>query len=205
MHKTPWLWRLHRIHHSDARLDVSTAVRDHPLEIAALVITLGLSAAAFGMNVWAVIVYEVAELVISLASHANLRLPDRLDRRCAGSSSRRTCTVCIIPHTSRKPTATTGSCFRSGTTYSALLGRPTGELRLHPVRLGGNSGRAGGRLLVATPFADLPIAATIKTCRNLHKAKRPGRAWPLPKTSESKNQIVPFIHCTSFAFGAAPI
>jgi sterol desaturase/sphingolipid hydroxylase (fatty acid hydroxylase superfamily) len=80
MHKTPWLWRLHRIHHSDARLDVSTAVRDHPLEIAALVITLGLSAAAFGMNVWAVIVYEVAESVISLASHANLRLPDRLDR-----------------------------------------------------------------------------------------------------------------------------
>jgi sterol desaturase/sphingolipid hydroxylase (fatty acid hydroxylase superfamily) len=80
MHKSPLLWRLHRVHHSDARLDVSTAVRDHPLEIAALVITLGLSAAAFGMNIWAVIVYEIVESVISLASHANLRLPNRLDR-----------------------------------------------------------------------------------------------------------------------------
>jgi sterol desaturase/sphingolipid hydroxylase (fatty acid hydroxylase superfamily) len=80
MHKVPFLWRLHRIHHSDARLDVTTAVRDHPLELVALVVTLGLSAAAFGLNVWVVVVYELAESVISLAAHANLRLPDRLDR-----------------------------------------------------------------------------------------------------------------------------
>jgi sterol desaturase/sphingolipid hydroxylase (fatty acid hydroxylase superfamily) len=80
MHKVPFLWRLHRVHHSDAHLDVTTAVRDHPLEIVALVITLGLSAAILGMNVWVVVAYEIVESVISLAAHANLRLPDRLDR-----------------------------------------------------------------------------------------------------------------------------
>ena len=80
MHKVPALWRLHRVHHSDAHLDVTTAVRDHPLEIVALVLTLGLSAAAFGLNVWVVIAYELAESVVSLTAHANLRLPDRLDR-----------------------------------------------------------------------------------------------------------------------------
>ena len=29
-HKVPWLWRLHRVHHSDVHLDVSSALRSHP-------------------------------------------------------------------------------------------------------------------------------------------------------------------------------
>ncbi len=32
MHKVPWLWRLHRVHHADVDLDVTTGVRFHPLE-----------------------------------------------------------------------------------------------------------------------------------------------------------------------------
>lgn len=80
MHKVPLLWRLHRVHHSDAHLDVTTAIRDHPLEIVALVATLALAGAAFGLNIWVLIAYELAESVISLAAHANLRLPERVDR-----------------------------------------------------------------------------------------------------------------------------
>jgi len=34
-HRWHWLWRLHRVHHSDTAIDVTTALRFHPLEIAA--------------------------------------------------------------------------------------------------------------------------------------------------------------------------
>lgn len=32
-HKFPFLWRMHRVHHSDIEIDASTALRDHPIEI----------------------------------------------------------------------------------------------------------------------------------------------------------------------------
>src|SRR5215510_10870745 len=32
MHKLPAAWRFHRVHHSDAHVDVTTAFRQHPLE-----------------------------------------------------------------------------------------------------------------------------------------------------------------------------
>src|SRR5215213_1726861 len=32
-HKTPLLWRLHRVHHSDTTMDSTTFFRGHPLEI----------------------------------------------------------------------------------------------------------------------------------------------------------------------------
>ena len=33
-HKVPLLWRLHRVHHADVDMDVTTAIRFHPVEIA---------------------------------------------------------------------------------------------------------------------------------------------------------------------------
>jgi sterol desaturase/sphingolipid hydroxylase (fatty acid hydroxylase superfamily) len=84
MHKLPILWRLHRVHHLDVRIDVSTSLRSHPLE---LLVTIALTAAAavvLGFTPWVVALYEVCESFVSLVSHANLRLPERLDRalRC---------------------------------------------------------------------------------------------------------------------------
>ena len=32
MHRVPWLWRLHRVHHADVDVDATTGVRFHPLE-----------------------------------------------------------------------------------------------------------------------------------------------------------------------------
>ena len=50
MHRLPWLWRVHRVHHLDTHLDVSTTVRFHPLEFVIqlaialpVVVLLGLS------------------------------------------------------------------------------------------------------------------------------------------------------------------
>jgi len=78
-HRVSWLWPLHRVHHSDTGIDVTTGVRFHPLEIlismavkAAVIVTLGAAAGA-------VLVFEVVLSSSSLLNHGNLRLPSRLE------------------------------------------------------------------------------------------------------------------------------
>ncbi|BBK45218.1 sterol desaturase [Allostella vacuolata] len=79
-HAIPPLWRLHRMHHADRDLDVTTGIRFHPLEILlsmaiklAVVLLLGAPAVA-------VLVFEVLLNATAMFSHANLRLSPRLDR-----------------------------------------------------------------------------------------------------------------------------
>jgi sterol desaturase/sphingolipid hydroxylase (fatty acid hydroxylase superfamily) len=80
MHKVPWLWRLHRIHHTDTAMDVSTAVRFHPLEFLISVPVVLSATLVFGFPPVAVIAYSLADAAMAVFSHANLRLPDRLER-----------------------------------------------------------------------------------------------------------------------------
>ena len=79
-HSLPWLWRAHRVHHSDTGFDVSLGVRFHPLEILpsfafkfAVIMALGPAPAV-------VVGYEALLLGFSLWTHANLALPIRADR-----------------------------------------------------------------------------------------------------------------------------
>jgi len=79
-HKVPWLWRLHRMHHADLDIDVTTGVRFHPVEI---LISLGIKIAvilALGIPVVAVILFEVLLNVTSMFNHSNVRMPAWLDR-----------------------------------------------------------------------------------------------------------------------------
>ena len=39
-HATPWLWRLHRVHHSDTHLDATTGARAHTLETSLEIVVL---------------------------------------------------------------------------------------------------------------------------------------------------------------------
>lgn len=80
MHKAPLLWRIHRVHHSDTHLDVSTALRSHPLEALILVAGTATAAIALGMDPVVLAAYEIVEAIVHVATHANLRLPERLDR-----------------------------------------------------------------------------------------------------------------------------
>lgn len=80
LHKVRLLWPMHRVHHSDKRLDVTTAVRTHPLEFVLQFLVMVPLTVAFGLDPWALAVYELAEGFNGLASHANVRLPHRLDR-----------------------------------------------------------------------------------------------------------------------------
>jgi sterol desaturase/sphingolipid hydroxylase (fatty acid hydroxylase superfamily) len=79
-HKTPWLWRLHRVHHLDTHLDVSTSQRHHPLELIVNVLILVAVTIVFGLSSSVVIIYASMEAIIDFFSHANIRLPESLDR-----------------------------------------------------------------------------------------------------------------------------
>lgn len=80
-HLIPVLWRLHRIHHLDREVDVSTAVRFHPVSI---ILSFGIKLAlivAMGPPAVAVLVAEVLLNVTSMFNHANIYLPEKWDRR----------------------------------------------------------------------------------------------------------------------------
>lgn len=79
-HKVPMLWRLHRMHHADTGYDVTTALRFHPIEI---LLSLGIKAAMIlliGAPALAVMIFEVLLNATAMFNHANVRLPDGLDR-----------------------------------------------------------------------------------------------------------------------------
>lgn len=79
-HAVPVLWRLHRMHHADLEIDVTTGARFHPIEILlSMAIKLGV-VAALGAPAVAVLIFEVLLNASSMFNHGNVRLPRRLDR-----------------------------------------------------------------------------------------------------------------------------
>jgi len=79
-HKIPILWKVHRVHHSDRDIDVSTGNRFHPIEIVLsmlykFVIIFLLGPAALG-----VFLFEVLLNGSAMFNHANVRLPLGLDK-----------------------------------------------------------------------------------------------------------------------------
>lgn len=78
-HKIPLLWRLHRVHHSDLELDATTGLRFHPVEI---ILSLALKIGAvflLGAPPLAVVAFEIVLNATSLFTHANVRMPARLE------------------------------------------------------------------------------------------------------------------------------
>lgn len=80
MHKVPLLWRVHKVHHTDTALDVSTTVRFHPLEFLISLPILLAATAALGLPPLAVILFELVDAATAVFTHANLRLGERTDR-----------------------------------------------------------------------------------------------------------------------------
>jgi sterol desaturase/sphingolipid hydroxylase (fatty acid hydroxylase superfamily) len=78
-HKVPLLWRLHRVHHADVDMDVTTAIRFHPVEIGlSMLLKIGL-VYALGPAALAVVVFEIILNGTAMFNHSNLRLPLWLD------------------------------------------------------------------------------------------------------------------------------
>lgn len=79
-HKWPLLWRLHKVHHSDAQMDVSTAVRFHPFEIMFSMLYKFVFILLIGPPYMAVILFEIILSSGALFNHSNIRIPKGLDR-----------------------------------------------------------------------------------------------------------------------------
>lgn len=79
-HAVPALWRLHRMHHADLDIDVTTGARFHPIEILLSMAIKMAVVAALGAPAVGVVIFEVLLNATSMFNHANLKLPRRLDR-----------------------------------------------------------------------------------------------------------------------------
>jgi sterol desaturase/sphingolipid hydroxylase (fatty acid hydroxylase superfamily) len=78
-HHVPLLWRLHRMHHADLDIDVTTGVRFHPLEILLSLAIKMAAVLALGVPAPAVLIFEVLLNATSMFNHSNVALPPRLD------------------------------------------------------------------------------------------------------------------------------
>ncbi len=79
-HAVPLFWRVHRMHHVDLDVDVTTGLRFHPLEIVmSMLIKFGV-VILLGAPASAVIAFEVLLNGTSMFNHSNVYLPKRIDR-----------------------------------------------------------------------------------------------------------------------------
>jgi sterol desaturase/sphingolipid hydroxylase (fatty acid hydroxylase superfamily) len=79
-HRVPFLWRFHRTHHSDPKMDVTTANRFHIGEIAMSSVLRVPVIALLGLQLWELALYELAMFTVVQLHHANITLPASLDR-----------------------------------------------------------------------------------------------------------------------------
>jgi len=78
-HKVPFLWRLHRVHHSDASFDVTTALRFHPLEILISFLFKWSLILLFGISFEAFLAFEIILNLSAMFSHSNFQLPKKAE------------------------------------------------------------------------------------------------------------------------------
>ena len=79
-HKIGFLWRIHRVHHSDTEMDISTAIRFHPIEIAlSMALKIGL-VYALGAEPLLVLTFEILLNGSSMFNHANIKIPNQIDK-----------------------------------------------------------------------------------------------------------------------------
>jgi sterol desaturase/sphingolipid hydroxylase (fatty acid hydroxylase superfamily) len=79
-HNIPIFWRLHQVHHADRDIDVTTAVRFHPVEIALSMLWKIVVVVPLGASPFAVFLFEVILNACAMFNHANIALPAWLDR-----------------------------------------------------------------------------------------------------------------------------
>ncbi len=78
-HKVKPLWMIHLVHHTDHKVDTTTANRHHPLEsVIRFVFTL-FGVFIIGAPMGIVMLYQSLSLVATQFSHANIQLPKKVD------------------------------------------------------------------------------------------------------------------------------
>jgi sterol desaturase/sphingolipid hydroxylase (fatty acid hydroxylase superfamily) len=79
-HKIKPLWMIHLVHHSDHKVDTTTANRHHPLES---VVRFGFTlfgVLIVGAPIAIVMIYQSMSLVFTQFTHANIKIPRSIDK-----------------------------------------------------------------------------------------------------------------------------
>ena len=79
LHRAPWLWRLHQVHHCDTEFDSTVAVRFHPLETLLLALLSSAAVLLIGVSPLAVLLAEAVFIAHNFFCHANAALPARVE------------------------------------------------------------------------------------------------------------------------------
>jgi sterol desaturase/sphingolipid hydroxylase (fatty acid hydroxylase superfamily) len=79
LHRVPLLWRLHRVHHIDLDIDVTTGARFHPLEILLSMLIKFATIALLGAPVLAILIFEIVLNAMAMFNHSNVHMPKYID------------------------------------------------------------------------------------------------------------------------------
>ncbi len=83
-HRWAWLWRIHRVHHSDMAFDLSLAIRHHPFEALVALAVYGAAGLALGLPVWAALAVDTIMLAAAFWEHIDASIPAPLRRHIGG-------------------------------------------------------------------------------------------------------------------------
>ncbi len=75
-HKYEFLWRFHKVHHSDKSFNVSTGFRFHVFDLLLEIVYKSVFVVVIGVNAYLVLSIEIIELFFIFFHHANLRVPN---------------------------------------------------------------------------------------------------------------------------------
>ena len=79
-HKVKPLWMVHLVHHTDHKVDTTTANRHHPIEsVIRFTFTL-LGVFVVGTPIAIVMLYQALSLIFTQFTHANIKLPRAVDK-----------------------------------------------------------------------------------------------------------------------------
>lgn len=79
-HKIPFLWRFHRLHHSDRNVDSLTTWLHHPLEITSTFIIVITLFVIFDLPVIVMVIYSIVLGIHSAFTHFNILVPEKIDK-----------------------------------------------------------------------------------------------------------------------------
>jgi sterol desaturase/sphingolipid hydroxylase (fatty acid hydroxylase superfamily) len=80
LHKLPFLWRFHLVHHTDLDVDLTTAFRFHFGEMIASVFFRGAAVVLIGASPAIVLIYEIAFEAATQFHHSNTNISFKLEK-----------------------------------------------------------------------------------------------------------------------------
>ncbi|WDE96417.1 sterol desaturase family protein [Lentisphaera profundi] len=80
LHKIPWMWKFHVIHHSDEQLDASSGTRHHPIDYLLREVYSFIALVLLGIPAAYYFTFRLFTIFFTYINHANISVPTWLNR-----------------------------------------------------------------------------------------------------------------------------